>query len=58
MPVWCRLLVHCARFPFSLALTSAGNNKAARMAIMAITTNNSIKVKPPPLNETVSRAEP
>jgi hypothetical protein len=29
----------------SLALASAGNNNAARMAMMAITTSNSIKVK-------------
>ena len=32
-----------ARF---FAALKAGNNMAARMAMMAITTNNSIKVKP------------
>ena len=33
------------RFPLSWALASAGSNKAAKMAIMAITTRSSIKVK-------------
>src|SRR5712672_537937 len=41
-----RLLRHCVRFPRSLAEASAGSNMAARMAIMAITTSNSIRVKP------------
>src|SRR5205823_10375759 len=36
-----------------LALAKAGNNIPARMAMMAITTSSSIKVKPPP--RTVSR---
>jgi hypothetical protein len=31
--------------PFCFALESAGNSIAARMAMMAITTNSSIKVK-------------
>jgi hypothetical protein len=31
---------------FSLARFRAGSNKAAKMAMMAITTNNSINVKP------------
>src|SRR5438105_3750270 len=31
----------------SLALLSAGSNKLAKMAIMAITTRSSIRVKPP-----------
>jgi len=31
----------------SLALDNAGNNMAARIAIMAMTTSNSIRVKPP-----------
>src|SRR5687767_6285784 len=34
-----------ARFAFSLALARAGNNMPARMAMMAITTSSSIKVK-------------
>jgi hypothetical protein len=33
-------------WPFSFALASAGNNIAARIAIIAITTSNSINVKP------------
>jgi hypothetical protein len=39
-----RLLAHCARIADAFALARAGSNIAARMAIMAITTNNSIKV--------------
>jgi hypothetical protein len=35
---------------FSFAAARAGNNMAAKMAIMAITTNNSINVKPVVLN--------
>jgi hypothetical protein len=35
-----------ARLAFSLALASAGNNIAARMAMIAMTTSNSIKVNP------------
>src|SRR5262252_5168928 len=35
------------RIAFSLALDSAGNSIAARMAMMAITTSNSINVKAP-----------
>ena len=31
---------------FRLALAKVGNNKPAKMAMMAITTNNSINVKP------------
>ena len=34
------------RFPFSLALASAGKSIAARIAIIAMTTSNSIRVKP------------
>jgi hypothetical protein len=32
---------------FNLALDSAGKSRAARMAMMAMTTNSSIKVKAP-----------
>src|SRR5262245_8927510 len=35
---------HFVRVPFSLALLSAGSNMAARIAMMAMTTSNSIKV--------------
>src|SRR6266480_6648223 len=41
-----RLLRHLMRFPFSLAAARAGNSNPARMAMMAMTTSNSIKVKP------------
>jgi hypothetical protein len=41
-----RLLAHWARIAVALALLKAGNNMAARMAMMAMTTSNSIKVKP------------
>lgn len=40
-----RLLMHLALWALNFALDSAGNNMAARMAIIAITTSNSIKVK-------------
>lgn len=39
------LLVHLIRNALSLARESAGNNIAAKMAMMAITTSSSIKVK-------------
>ena len=42
---WCMLLLHAARLPFSFADASAGSSSAARIAMMAITTSNSIKVK-------------
>src|SRR6266850_294944 len=38
--------MHCAAFAFSLAALRAGNNIAARMAMMAMTTRSSINVKP------------
>src|SRR6185369_5731599 len=41
-----RLFWHAMLKACSFALVRAGNNIAARMAIMAITTNSSIKVKP------------
>jgi hypothetical protein len=44
--VWCMLLRQAARLPFSLAEASAGSSRAAKMAMMAITTNNSIRVNP------------
>src|ERR1039458_9300032 len=40
------LLMHWMRLAASLARASAGSNNAARMAIMAMTTNNSMSVKP------------
>src|SRR5438045_615757 len=41
-----RLLAHLIFCAFNLAPASAGNNIAARMAMMAMTTSNSIKVNP------------
>jgi hypothetical protein len=41
-----RLLVHWIRLPSALARPSAGNRSAARMAMIAMTTSNSINVKP------------
>jgi hypothetical protein len=35
------------RFDLSLALLNAGNNIAARIAMMAMTTSSSMSVKPP-----------
>ena len=35
------------RFAFSFALERAGSNMPARMAMMAMTTNNSMRVNPP-----------
>src|ERR1017187_5610050 len=39
------LFKHTVRLALSLAFDRAGNSMAARMAMMAITTSNSIKVK-------------
>ena len=38
------LLMHAMPCAFNLALPSAGNSSAARMAMMAMTTSNSISV--------------
>jgi hypothetical protein len=43
-----RLLVHLMAWAFVLALANAGNSIDARMAMMAMTTNNSISVKADP----------
>src|SRR6478736_7438424 len=45
MPTCRKLLMHWVRKAFAFALDNAGNNIAARMAMMAITTNSSIRVK-------------
>ncbi len=39
--------MHCSPRALSFAWHNAGNNMAARIAMMAITTSSSIKVKPP-----------
>ena len=41
-----RLLKSCAAFALSFALLNAGSSSPARIAIMAMTTKSSIKVKP------------
>ena len=46
MPICLRLLEHCMRRAASRAAWTAGNNIAIRTAMIAITTNNSISVKP------------
>ena len=40
-----KLAAHAIRRALDFAPASAGSNKAAKMAIMAMTTSNSIKVK-------------
>src|SRR6266566_1586439 len=44
-PHWRRLLLHTAECAADLARESAGNSSAARIAMMALTTRSSIKVK-------------
>jgi hypothetical protein len=41
-----KLSMHWVRLALCFALLNAGSNMAARMAMMAITTSNSIKVNP------------
>src|SRR6476660_1741286 len=45
-PICLRLFVHLIAWAFALALLSAGRSMPAKMAIIAITTSSSIKVKP------------
>ena len=45
MPNWRRLLTQEIRLALSLALDKAGRSIPAKMAMMAITTSNSISVK-------------
>ena len=44
-PICLRLLTQLMRWARALARASAGNSMAARMAMMAMTTNNSMRVK-------------
>src|SRR5687767_13037282 len=46
MPICLLLLTQIVRWARSLALASAGRRRLARMAMMAMTTRSSIKVKP------------
>jgi hypothetical protein len=41
-----KLFMQVVRFVFAFARPNAGNNSPARMAMMAMTTNNSTKLKP------------
>src|ERR1035437_8564778 len=58
MAICLKLLRHWMRLAFSLAFARAGNNMAARMAIMAMTTSSSIRVKPPLRAVTIKLYEP
>jgi hypothetical protein len=40
------LLTHCVALAFSLTLLNTGNRIAANMAMIVMTTNSSISVKP------------
>src|ERR1019366_6190436 len=44
--IWRLLFMHRVCMVFCLALVRAGSSSAARMAMMAMTTNNSIRVNP------------
>src|SRR3954469_7134372 len=46
MPICLRLLMHCERRAASRAAWTAGRSRAIRTAMMAMTTSNSIRVKP------------
>ena len=46
--IWLRLFMQFRFLAFALALLSAGNNIEARMAMIAMTTSSSIKVKARP----------
>src|SRR6266851_9384424 len=43
-PIWCRLLLHWMRAAASRTFWTAGNSRPMRMAMIAITTSNSISV--------------
>src|SRR5262249_18802579 len=45
-PICFRLLTHCDRRAASRAACTGGKSKAIRTAMMAMTTSNSIRVKP------------
>src|SRR5204862_2975660 len=46
-PICLRLLKHWVRRAFSRAAANAGSSMAAKMPMIAMTTNSSISVKPP-----------
>ena len=47
MPIWCRLFRHTVACPLAFARLSAGSSRAARMAMIAMTTSSSMRVKQP-----------
>src|SRR6266576_1384746 len=47
MPIWCKLLKQAAERPDSFARPSTGKSNAAKIPIIAMTTNNSINVNAP-----------
>ena len=54
--IWRRLFKQVIRLALSLAALKTGSSNAARIAMMAMTTSNSIKVKPDALRWKDSRA--
>src|SRR5438876_10524139 len=57
-PICLRLLIQEMLRAFSLAIDNAGNNMAARMEMIAMTTSNSIKVKAQGSFFTFKRTQP
>jgi hypothetical protein len=56
-PICFKLLIHCVALAELFALLKAGRSIEARIAMMAITTSNSISVKPrPPSARAVGRS--
>src|SRR5262245_50316071 len=47
MASWRRLLLHCVRAADSRTFCTAGTSSAIKIAMMAITTSNSMRVNPP-----------
>src|SRR6185295_4135423 len=50
-PTWRRLLWQATELAWALALDKTGNNKPASPAMMAMTTSNSIRLKPRGLSD-------
>src|SRR5262245_31349905 len=46
MPIWRKLLLHAAEYADAFARFNTGISSAARIAMIAMTTSSSIKVKP------------
>ena len=57
MPICLQLLLQAVRLDFSFAWLRAGSSIAAKIAMMAITTSSSIKVKARPLVAFGNRVE-